>query len=122
MKRTIILCLFCVLSLSAFSQEKVLELKESFSNSNRLNKKSYTFANRKNDDLMLLLEGKEQYAYLLSSDYRQKSKITTKAFSYKFPNIIGHTILIQYFIVIPKTQNMEFKHLILKTKLHLTLL
>lgn len=109
MKKTL-LAIFLIFAISTvYSQEKVLELPESFSTSNRSNKKSYTFRNQKNGDLMLLLEDKKQFAYLLSSDYLQKSKITTKAFSYKFPNIIGHTIFNNsYSIFYSNTKNTKF--------------
>ncbi len=92
MKQTIILCLFCIASFSAFSQEKVLELGGIFSQNKSKHKESYVISNKANNDLVVIAkEGSLINATLFDSNYKAKYKLSGKPLSSKY-SIIGYNI------------------------------
>ncbi len=92
--RKIILVIFLLSTITTvYTQEKVLELPESFSISFESSKKSYAFSNPENEDLLLILEENNKlYSHLLDSEYQQKSKIVTQKLSSKYGVILGYSV------------------------------
>ncbi len=91
-KTILFVSIFCV-SFFVQAQEKVMELPDSFSYRFYTKKHSYSISNQNNGDVMLLLEeGKQFQAYLLNSNYEEKSKVATKTISSKYDQIIGYNI------------------------------
>ncbi|MDY8136999.1 hypothetical protein [Aquimarina sp. 2201CG5-10] len=91
-KQVILFIGIVCLTISLQAQEKVLELSEFSSNSGIRVKESYTLPNQVNGELMLLLEGQQQFlAYLIDKEYNIESKIYIDGFS-KYQNLIGYNV------------------------------
>lgn len=81
-----------LLSLTVFAQKEVL----SFQNENvskRVKKDSYTISNSKNNELaVVLIERKDIYAHLFSSDFKEKSSLKTENIKSKYNQALGYSI------------------------------
>lgn len=110
MRRNILILSLLFSIATVYTQEKVLELPESFSTSYQSSKESYAVPNQENGELMLLLEEKNKfYSYLLNSEYQQQSKITTKTLPSKYRSILGYSINNNiYSIFFSNSRNTKF--------------
>ncbi len=93
MKKIVLAILLALTCEIISSQEKLIELNDTFSYPREIPKQSFSIPNQVNGELTILFdEKKELQAQLFDSNYKSKAKIKTKALSKKYKNLIGYNI------------------------------
>ncbi len=91
MKYTLALLLF-IISNNLFAQQEALSFKNG-EVSKRVKKDSYTISNVNNNELaVVIIERKDIYAYLFSSDFSLKSELKTENIKSKYDKALGYSL------------------------------